>query len=55
MSTQKSNRVKREIKEAFKSLSLIKPIESITVTEIAERAGIFRTTFYHHYEDIFKL
>lgn len=36
--------------QALLSLLLKKPLEKITVRELCEKAGINRTTFYHHYE-----
>jgi AcrR family transcriptional regulator len=47
-------RVRRTYKflwDALKSLMLERDFESITVTEICERAMVHRTTFYKHYED----
>ena len=43
-------KTKRAIQKAFVALLLEKPIEKITVKEIAERAEINKTTFYSHYE-----
>lgn len=42
-------RTKRRIREAFVELSTEKPIEKITIKELAERADIDRKTFYLHY------
>ena len=43
-------KTKRAIQKAFIALLREKPIEKITVKEIAERAEINKTTFYSHYE-----
>lgn len=43
------------IREAFTSLLKTKPIESISIKELCEQAGINRGTFYTHYTDIYDL
>lgn len=43
------------IREAFTGLIREKPIRSISVRELSERAGINRGTFYTHYEDLYAL
>ena len=48
-------KTKRAIRSAFYELIKEKPLEKITVREIAERAEINKTTFYAHYEDIYEL
>ena len=45
-------KTKRAIQKAFIALLREKPIEKITVKEIAERAEINKTTFYSHYETL---
>lgn len=45
----------RSIKEAFMSLIMTKPVNKITVTELAEKAEISKGTFYLHYLDIYDL
>ena len=45
-------KTKRAIQKAFVALLREKPIEKITVKEIAERAEINKTTFYSHYETL---
>ena len=40
------------IRRAFTDLLRSKPIQSITIRELCERAGINRGTFYCHYTDI---
>lgn len=39
------------IKSSLMELMLTKPVAKITVTELCERAGINRATFYSHYSD----
>lgn len=45
----------RAIRSAFYELIKEKPMEKITVREIAERAEINKTTFYAHYETVYDL
>ena len=48
-------KTKRAIRSAFYELIREKPLEKITVREIAERAEINKTTFYAHYETVYDL
>ena len=48
-------KTKRAIRTAFYELIKEKPLEKITVTEIAARAEINKATFYAHYETIHDL
>ena len=48
-------RTKKNIKDAFLKLRRKKPIEKITIKEIASIAMIDKATFYRHYEDIYHL
>lgn len=48
-------RTKRNIKKAFLKLRAEKPLEKITVKELAELAYINKATFYCHYQDIYDL
>lgn len=48
-------RTKHNIINAFISLRAKKPIEKITVKELAELAVINKATFYLHYKDIYDL
>lgn len=48
-------RTRRNIVNAFISLRAKKPIEKITVKELAEIAEINKATFYLHYKDIYDL
>lgn len=42
----------RQIKSAFVALLKSKPVEKITVTEVAKLANIDRKTFYLHYDSV---
>lgn len=49
-----AERTKKWIRRAFTELMAEKKdIEKISVTELAARADISKTTFYYHYEDIY--
>lgn len=48
-------KTKRAIRSAFYALIQEKPLEKITVRELAEKAEINKTTFYAHYETIYDL
>ena len=41
--------VKRELSHVLKDLTRQKPLSSITVSELAQTAGISRGTFYNHF------
>ena len=43
------------IRRSFTDLLKTKPIQSISVKELSDRAGINRGTFYSHYQDIYAL
>lgn len=45
-------RTQKAIEQAFAELMATKDINSITVSELAEKADIHRATFYSHYSDI---
>ncbi len=47
--------VKRELSYVLKDLTNQKPLSSITVSELAQTAGISRGTFYNHFLDIYDL
>ncbi len=46
---------RRLIRDAFTQLLTQKPIQSISIKELCERAGVNRGTFYAHYQDIYDL
>ena len=45
-------RSRRLIRSAFVEILHEKPLEKVTVTDIVNRAGINRSTFYAHYPDV---
>lgn len=51
----RTERTKRSITNAFLELRKQKPLEKITVKELAELAYINKATFYTHYHDIYDL
>lgn len=51
----RKQRTKRNIINAFIELRSKKPLEKITVKELAELALINKATFYSHYSDIYDL
>lgn len=48
-------RTKRNLINAFIKLRTTKPIEKITIRELADLAEINKATFYTHYKDIYDL
>lgn len=46
---------KRAIEASLKNLLLKKPLNKITINDIAEDCGISRMTFYYHFKDIYDL
>ncbi len=48
---RRTRRSQKRLFEALMELILEKPYESVTVSEIAERADVARATFYLHYDD----
>lgn len=48
-------KTRRLIKAAFLDLVQAKPVQKVTVTELAKRAEISKGTFYLHYVDIYDL
>lgn len=46
---------KRAITEAFIELLNERPFDKITVTDITNRCGVNRNTFYYYYQDIYAL
>lgn len=52
MADRRVQKTKAAIREAFLALLDKKPLEEITVTELAKEANIERKTFYLHYNNI---
>jgi probable dihydroxyacetone kinase regulator len=46
---------KRALEISFKNLLLKKPLNKITISDIANDCGINRMTFYYHFKDIYDL
>lgn len=55
MSDLRTRRTRAGIQSAFLALRAKKPLEKITVKELAELAHINKATFYLHYRDIYDL
>ena len=50
-----SQMTKRALEASLKNLLLQKPLNKITISDIAEDCGISRMTFYYHFKDIYDL
>lgn len=48
---RRTNRTRRQLKEALFSLILEKGYDAVTIEDITERTDLGRTTFYLHYHD----
>lgn len=46
---------KKALVESLKDLLAEKPVDKITVSELTEKCGISRMTFYYHFKDIYDL
>lgn len=46
---------KRALEASLKNMLLQKPLDKITINDIAEDCGINRMTFYYHFKDIYDL
>ncbi|WOO35882.1 TetR/AcrR family transcriptional regulator C-terminal domain-containing protein [Anaerocolumna sp. AGMB13020] len=46
---------KRALEDSLKKLLLQKPLNKITISDIANDCGINRMTFYYHFKDIYDL
>ena len=46
---------KRALEQSLKNLLLKKPLNKITIHDIADDCGINRMTFYYHFKDIYDL
>lgn len=52
MNRKTENSGKRKICDALCELGMDRPIERVTVQEIISLAGINRSTFYYHFDDV---
>lgn len=50
-----SQTTKRALEESLKKMLLKKPVNKITISDIAEDCGVNRMTFYYHFKDIYDL
>lgn len=50
-----SQTTKRALEASLKNLLLQKPLDKITINDIAADCGINRMTFYYHFKDIYDL
>ncbi|MDF2802530.1 MAG: transcriptional regulator [Anaerocolumna sp.] len=50
-----SQTTKRALEASLKNLLLQKPLDKITISDIADDCGINRMTFYYHFKDIYDL
>lgn len=50
-----SDITKHALKASLKHMLLKKPLNKITISDIAEDCGISRMTFYYHFKDIYDL
>ena len=50
-----SELTKRALEQSLKNLLLQKPLNTITISDIADDCGINRMTFYYHFKDIYDL
>lgn len=50
-----SEQTKQELANALKKAMAQKPLEKITIAELAAACNIRRQSFYYHFEDIYDL
>ena len=50
-----SNLTKKAIALSAKELTKEKPYDKISISDIADRCGIKRQTFYYHFQDLYDL
>ena len=51
----KRENTRERIIRAFWEVNKTKPIDKITVKDITEKTGIYRTTFYRYFQDIYAI
>ncbi|MDR3270008.1 MAG: TetR/AcrR family transcriptional regulator [Peptococcaceae bacterium] len=52
---ERTAQTKAALSDAFWSLYRVKPIEKITVKEVADGAGVYRSTFYLYFNSIYDI
>ena len=55
MARQKRKSTDELIASSFKELAVSTPVDKITINQIADNAGVIRSTFYNHFEDKYDL
>lgn len=50
-----SDITKRALEKSLKNMMLKKPVNKITINDIAEDCGVNRATFYYHFKDLYDL
>jgi AcrR family transcriptional regulator len=53
--TKRKTQTEAKLADAFWQLYATHPIERISIRMLTEAAGVHRSSFYHHYEDIYDL
>ena len=51
----KNDITKKALAESLKACMYVKPLNKISVREVAENCGLNRQTFYYHFQDIYEL
>ena len=51
--SEKQERTKKKLRDAFMTLYKKNPIEKITVRQVSELAGVTRSTFYAYYDSVY--
>lgn len=52
---ERTQRTRQALMDAFWALYLTKGIEKITVQEVADGAGVYRSTFYEYFRDVYEV
>jgi AcrR family transcriptional regulator len=52
---KRKTQTEAKLADAFWRLYAVHPIERISIRMLTEAAGVHRSSFYHHYEDIYDL
>ena len=52
---ERTARTRQKLVDAFWQLYVEKRIEKITVKEIADKAGVYRSTFYEYFSDLYEI
>ena len=50
-----ANKTKQDLENSLKHLMLKKPLDKITIQDLASDCGISRMAFYYHFKDIYDL